>query len=597
MESVAAPNDSEEDRLVALLDRLRPRTIVVVTGAGLSKDSGIPTYRGAEGYWTTTSANYQPEEIGYLSTFRADPREVWRWTLYHRGICQAAAPNDAHLALARLEQVLGDDFTVVTQNVDGLHILAGNTPARTIEAHGTLRHMRVLDGGPERLPIPEGVPSLARDEDLTEEQWALLNPEGQRMRPHTMFFDEAYDQAHWQTETSTTAARDCDLLIVVGTSGATALPWQMAVQAREADAAIITIDPDDTPFGVHARNRERVGKGLWLRGTSTRWVPRLVDELLRVRSLPPRAEPPTSAPKTKPAPLVARATPLPPRAAPDSPDFEASSRLADLLSRRPPRRILLCTGAGISAESGIPTFRGSNGYWVLGPRAQRPVTRAEFERDPRGVWAFQLHRRGVCNTAEPNAAHLAFAQLERDLGDDVCLVTQNIDGLHRRAGNSPARTIELHGNCNMMRAAEGTSDMIPIPTTLPDLARDEPLRDEDFAALIMPDGRPARPHILLWDEAYEETHYRSESALAAAGACDLLVVVGTSGSAAMPYAIAAEAVLEADATLIDINLEDNAYAEHARDRAEHGKGLSLTGTATRWVPELVEQLLALRRSE
>jgi NAD-dependent deacetylase len=103
--------------------------VLVLTGAGISADSGIPTFRGKEGYWTIGSKNYHPQELARLSAFRQMPDEVWSWYLYRREICNKAEPNPSHYALVELETLLtaaGRKFTLVTQNVDGLHLRAGS---------------------------------------------------------------------------------------------------------------------------------------------------------------------------------------------------------------------------------------------------------------------------------------------------------------------------------------------------------------------------------------------------------------------------------------------------------------------------------------
>ena len=109
--------------------------------------------------------------------------------------------------------------------------------------------------------------------------------------------------------------------------------------------------------------------------------------------------------------------------------------------------VVALTGAGISAESGIPTFRGEEGIWVVGSRHHVPqemATRAMFDARPDEVWRWYLHRFGVCGAAAPNAGHRALVALERALGERFTLVTQNIDGLHRRAGSR--RVLAIHGD-------------------------------------------------------------------------------------------------------------------------------------------------------
>src|SRR5688500_16131370 len=105
--------------LERLLDRaLRPGArVVFLTGAGISAESGIPTFRGPEGYWRVGSRNYHPQEMATWEAFERMPEEVWNWYLYRRAVCLAADPNPAHHAVAALERSLADTFILVTQNV------------------------------------------------------------------------------------------------------------------------------------------------------------------------------------------------------------------------------------------------------------------------------------------------------------------------------------------------------------------------------------------------------------------------------------------------------------------------------------------------
>jgi NAD-dependent deacetylase len=216
------------------------------------------------------------------------------------------------------------------------------------------------------------------------------------------------------------------------------------------------------------------------------------------------------------------------------------------------------------------------------------ATQAAFRQMPREVWRWYLYRKGICNAAEPNVAHHALAQLEQALGDRFTLVTQNVDGLHLRAGNSLARTIQVHGNTDYMRPITGDRTPLPIPSTI-QLGREDPISDEIWAQLVAADGRATRPHVLWFDEYYEEELYRSDSAIMAATECDLFVVVGTSGAASIPYHMAAVA-LSNGAAIIDINPDDDPFADKARELGKKQKGLWLQGPGTTWVPELVRRL-------
>src|SRR6266568_1688318 len=146
-----------EPALKAILEAVGERRgrVVVLTGAGISAESGIPTFRGTEGYWVVGSRNYMPQEMATLEMFERAPEEVWRWYLYRFGVCRHAQPNGGHRALVELEKSLGDRFTLVTQNIDGLHRRAGSSEARTCCIHGDAAWVRCATGCPGLLPLPD----------------------------------------------------------------------------------------------------------------------------------------------------------------------------------------------------------------------------------------------------------------------------------------------------------------------------------------------------------------------------------------------------------------------------------------------------------
>ena len=272
------------------------------------------------------------------------------------------------------------------------------------------------------------------------------------------------------------------------------------------------------------------------------------------------------------------------------------SALADLIYELGPHaRVAVVTGAGISAASGIPTFRGPDGYWTVGAREYHPqemATQAMFSQNPKEVWRWYLYRFGICRAAEPNAGHECLASLERELGPNFWLLTQNVDGLHLRAGNSPEHCFEVHGNIDYMRCSERCSAKLhPLPEAYHGWERDQPLDDAGLAGLACPDcGALARPHILWFDEYYEEHLYRFKSGLRGVAGCNLLIYVGCSGAANLPMMAAQEAKY-AGAAIVDVNPNENPFAELAR---ESKKGHWVQGKANEALPELVEALLARR---
>ncbi|MDY0389413.1 MAG: Sir2 family NAD-dependent protein deacetylase [Desulfobulbus oligotrophicus] len=254
--------------------------ITVLTGAGISAESGIPTFRGPEGYWTVGSTVYQPQEMATFRMFTHQPDEVWKWYLYRMGVCAAAEPNPGHQALVDMEHHFGDRFTLITQNVDGLHLRAGNTPARTFQIHGNVFHMRCsLECTDTIYEIPPGVQPKTKEESLTPSDHELLRcPHcGARSRPHILLFDESYNEHHYHFYSSLKAARETTLLIVVGTAGATNLPNQVANEVHRAGGIIIDVNIETNPF---ARLAEQDGRGFFVRQPSASALPAMTEVMI-----------------------------------------------------------------------------------------------------------------------------------------------------------------------------------------------------------------------------------------------------------------------------------------------------------------------------
>jgi NAD-dependent deacetylase len=185
---------SEVAQAVEAIRQLRPRRVVVFTGAGVSADSGIPTFRGNEGLWR----NFRAEDLATPEAFARDPLLVWQWYEMRRDIIRKASPNAAHLAVAKLS-----DAVVVTQNVDGLHTRAGSTDV--VELHGNLFRTRCV-----------------REGTRTQHEGAFesLPPHcecGALLRPDVVWFGEMLPEK--AIARASAAMIGADLLLVIGTSG------------------------------------------------------------------------------------------------------------------------------------------------------------------------------------------------------------------------------------------------------------------------------------------------------------------------------------------------------------------------------------------
>jgi NAD-dependent deacetylase len=268
----------QEDRRLLLEDIAKGTgKITVLTGAGISAESGIPTFRGPEGYWTVGSKVYHPQEMATFHMFCQMPDEVWRWYLYRMGVCGTADPNPGHTALAAMEEHFGDRFTLITQNIDGLHLRAGNSLSRTYQIHGNVFHMRCsLECTDEIYPIPEAVRPKEKEATLTDSDRENLRcPRcGARSRPHILLFDESYNEHHYHFYSSLSSARQTALLVVVGTAGATNLPNQVAREVYRNDGIIVDINVDTNPFSQLA---ESTNRGFFIRESSATALPSLLE--------------------------------------------------------------------------------------------------------------------------------------------------------------------------------------------------------------------------------------------------------------------------------------------------------------------------------
>jgi NAD-dependent deacetylase len=235
--------------------------LTVLTGAGISAESNIPTFRGPEGYWTIGSKEYQPQEMATYQMFAQKPDEVWKWYLYRLGVCKRALPNLGHHALVEMEALFQNRFTLITQNVDNLHVRAGNSLDRTFQIHGNVFFMRCFKECTRNVfPIPEALTDKEKNDPLTgQDRQLLLCPDcGSRTRPHVLWFDEIYNEHYYQYHSALKVARETELLIVVGTSGATNLPNQVVWEVKQRNGIIMDVNIEKNPFS-HAALSSRQG--------------------------------------------------------------------------------------------------------------------------------------------------------------------------------------------------------------------------------------------------------------------------------------------------------------------------------------------------
>jgi NAD-dependent deacetylase len=221
---------SENADIQAVCELLgKANRVAALTGAGISAECGIPTFRGEDGLWR----KYRAEELATPSAFHRDPKLVWEWYDWRRGIIAPVEPNPGHKVLAQWEKIF-PEFTLITQNIDGLHGKSGSK--NILELHGNIWKMRCTEEGTviENLDsplkeIPPHCPSC-----------------GALLRPHVVWFGESLSSTILQR--AFLLSSQCELMLVIGTSAVVQPAASLPLSAAEAGAKVVEINLNPTPL-------------------------------------------------------------------------------------------------------------------------------------------------------------------------------------------------------------------------------------------------------------------------------------------------------------------------------------------------------------
>ena len=229
------------DELVEIL--LNCRSCTVLTGAGMSAESGVPTFRGQEGLWK----KFKPEELATMDAFMDNPKLVWEWYNWRRDLMNKVKPNPGHFALSELEELF-DTFTLITQNIDGLHHAAGSKSI--LELHGNIHRNKCANCN---CPISEDI-------EIDVDDIPACELCGGRIRPDVVWFGEMLDN-----DIITNAFRmseQAEVFFSIGTSALVHPAASLPMMAKRAGGTLIEINPEHTPltemtdFYVSARSGE-----------------------------------------------------------------------------------------------------------------------------------------------------------------------------------------------------------------------------------------------------------------------------------------------------------------------------------------------------
>ncbi len=225
-----------EEKIFKIAEKIKnAKKITVITGAGISKASGIPTFRGKDGLWS----KYSPSELATYQAFTKNPKLVWQWYNYRRKIIKAAKPNAAHYAILELEKIFKNNFTLITQNIDSLHRQAGNK--NILELHGNIFETKCLIC--DKIYFDD---TIYEDDELPPKCKFC----GGKVRPNVVWFGENLDRNI--LDKAMEASAQCDVFLCIGTSGVVQPAASLPKIASDIRAFVIEINIEHSGVSIYS---------------------------------------------------------------------------------------------------------------------------------------------------------------------------------------------------------------------------------------------------------------------------------------------------------------------------------------------------------
>jgi NAD-dependent SIR2 family protein deacetylase len=488
--------------------------LLITAGAGIGINSGLPDFRGKNGFWRAYPSLGQEriafEDIASPQYFHTDPSLAWGFYGHRLALYRRTIPHAGFELLRSISARLPLGSFVFTSNVDGQFQKAGFSEKQILECHGSIHWMQCLS------PACNG--DIWRADSfrpqIDESRCRLRNSPptcpncGGVARPNILMFNDwdwIDDMMSNQRERLRTWQRDIERMVTIELGAGSAIPTVRRF-GESMNRPLIRINPTDEQI---ATNQEgvaiRLGALDGLNGIVEALIERgFLSETIKTRNSDDSDE-------------TSQCHPLR-----NKTDGESSIQIiAKKLAQS--ERVLFITGAGISAESGLPTYRGVSGLYDEtatedGISIETALSARGFATRPEITWKYLAQIEKACRGAQPNAAHLAIAELERQI-PYVLILTQNIDGLHHNAGSS--QVVEIHGSlrnlfctrCNFKESVDSWENR-SLPPMCPAC------------------GGMLRPNVVLFDEnlpasAVERLHEELELGF------DMVISIGTSGT--FPY--------------------------------------------------------------
>ena len=490
--------------------------LLITAGAGMGIDSGLPDFRGKNGFWHAYPALGEErisfENIAAPQYFHTDPSLAWGFYGHRLALYRRTVPHAGFELLRSISARLPHGAFVFTSNVDGQFQKAGFSEKQILECHGSIHWLQCLS------PACNG--DIWRADSfkpqIDESRCRLRNSPptcpncGGVARPNILMFNDwnwIDDMMSIQRERLRTWRRDIERVVTIELGAGSAIPTVRRF-GESMNGPLIRINPADEQI---ATNQE----GVAIRLGALDGLNGIAEALIERGFLSEACKPRNCDNSGKPS--------LPPLDSNRNIDAESAIQLISKKLAQS-ERVLFITGAGISAESGLPTYRGVSGLYNNetvtedGVSIETALSARVFASRPEITWRYLAQIEKICRGAQPNAAHLAIAELERHI-PYVLTLTQNVDGLHHNAGSS--QIVEIHGGlrnlsctrCSFKESVDSWEGRI-LPPTCPAC------------------GGMVRPNVVLFDEnlpasAVDRLHGELELGF------DMVIAIGTSGT--FPY--------------------------------------------------------------
>lgn len=489
--------------------------LLITAGAGMGVDSGLPDFRGKEGFWQAYPALGQAriafEEIANPSYFHTDPMLAWGFYGHRLALYRRTEPHPGFALLRAISAALPHGAFVFTSNVDGQFQKAGFADARVFECHGSIHWLQCqspacneniwrADGFRPQIDVSVG---------------RLINEPptcpmcGGIARPNILMFNDW----HWidklaviRQERLRVWLSKVERVVTIELGAGDAIPTVRRFGAS-MKGPLIRINPTDAAIGESK-------EGVAIRLGALDGLNGIADALIDRGFLSAN-----NRPQSPPVLLGMNRSSMEHDGSTDTEN--AIQTVARQLSQA--KRVLFITGAGISADSGLPTYRGVSGLYndtetEEGLSIETALSAQAFASRPEVTWKYLAQIEETCRGAQPNAAHLAIAELEQHL-PYVLTLTQNVDGLHRKAGGG--EVIEIHGCLHELFCTQCDFE-----------ESIDSLEGRTLPPMCPQCGALLRPKVVLFDEKLPtDAVDRLQDALELG--FDVLITIGTSG--VFPY--------------------------------------------------------------